>query len=457
MSRKKINIFWFRRDLRAEDNKGLYFSLSTGPCKALPLFIFDTEILYSLPDKKDKRIDFILQSLKSLENQTGGEILTALGKPGDVFERLSNIYDINAVYCNEDYEPYAIKRDREIDNLLQKKGIRFITFKDHVIFSKKEILKQDKTPYTVFTPYSRNWLSKFNQDPEFYSTSFASCSLLKDIVKQSEYPSFPESDTSVRFFTKVPSHKEIGFTDSGFSISPFVHINPDIIKNYSLTRDYPSIAGGTSRLGIYLRFGLVSIRTLIKIALEHSDAWMNELIWREFFQSVIYHFPESASNPFKLKYNSIPWRNDKSEIERWCAGQTGYPIVDAGMRELNETGYMHNRVRMITASFLTKHLLTDWRIGEAWFASKLLDYDLAANVGNWQWAAGCGCDAAPYFRIFNPTEQARKFDPSNKYIYRWVPELKPDNGGKDYPEQIVEHKYARERALNLFKKALNEQ
>lgn len=452
----KVNIFWFRRDLRTEDNKGLFFSLSTGACQALPLFIFDSDILEQLPSRTDKRVDFIIQSLKNIEQQLGGNLLCAYGKPENIFEHLCNTYNIGAVYCNEDYEPYAVNRDNTVRDLLSKKGIRFIDFKDQVIFSKKEILKSDKTPYTVFTPYSARWKSKFEEDPAFFTTNFTSCSLMKNVVNPTQYPVFPEPHPKVKFFSKVPSHEQIGFLSAGFSATPFPHINPESLINYSKTRDYPHVAGGTSRLGMYIRFGVVSIRRLVTIAHDSSPEWLNELIWREFFQSIIYHFPYSADNPFKQKYSAIRWRNNSEEIEKWCLGKTGYPIVDAGMRELNETGYMHNRVRMITASFFTKHLLADWRIGEAWFASKLLDYDLASNVGNWQWAAGCGCDAAPYFRIFNPAEQARKFDAANKYIHRWVPELKNGGDNISYPEPIVDHKFARERALQVYRDSLNE-
>lgn len=456
MAGRKVNIFWFRRDLRTEDNKGLFFSLSTGVSQALPLFIFDSNILEQLPSKTDKRVDFIIQSLKIIELQLGGNILCAYGKPEDVFVQLCKTYDIGAVYSNEDYEPYAVDRDSTIKELLRKKGIRFIDFKDHVIFSKKEILKADKSPYTVFTPYSVRWKSRLDEDPAFFTTTFASYSLMKNVVNPTHYPFFPKSLPGLKFFSQVPSHEDIGFKYAGFSATPFPHINPEVLINYGKTRNYPHIAGGTSQLGMYLRFGIVSIRRLVEIAHDNSPEWLNELIWREFFQSIIYHFPHSANNPFKLKYSAIRWRNNSEEIEKWCTGNTGYPIVDAGMRELSETGYMHNRVRMITASFLTKHLLADWRIGEAWFASKLLDYDLAANVGNWQWAAGCGCDAAPYFRIFNPTEQARKFDPANKYIHRWVPELKNESKINAYPEPVVDHKFARERALQVYRDSLNE-
>lgn len=455
MTGRKINIFWFRRDLRTEDNKGLFFSLSTGVCQALPLFIFDTEILSQLDSAGDKRVDFIIQSLKSVDLQLGGNLMCAAGKPVDVFEKLLTSFNIGAVYCNEDYEPYAVKRDIEIKELLLKRGVRLVEFKDHVIFSKKEILKPDSTPYTVYTPYSKRWRSKFEEDPKFFTASFSSSALIKNVVNPGQYPQFPESCSKVKFFKRVPSHEEIGFSPAGFSAPPFPSINTDAIKNYGSTRDYPHLAGGTSKLGMHIRFGNVSIRRLVSVAYEYSSEWLNELIWREFFQSIIFHFPYSANSPFKQKYSQIEWRNDKGDIERWCKGLTGYPIVDAGMRELNETGYMHNRVRMITASFLTKHLLVDWRVGEAWFASKLLDYDLASNVGNWQWAAGCGCDAAPYFRIFNPAEQARKFDPANKYIHRWVPELK-NSGNISYPEPIVDHRFARERALQVFRDSLNE-
>ncbi len=449
MVKERVNIFWFRRDLRINDNKGLYFALSTGVCKTVPLFIFDDNILDSLNSGADKRISFMLGALSRLETSLDHKMLYAKGKPCEIFELLTQKIDINAVYCNEDYEPYAVGRDNEVKELLAKRGIRLIEFKDSVIFSKKEILKPDGKPYSVFTPYASRWKKRVMEDLPFYTTNFASSPACINIIPP---PKLNTDSHRLTFYYTTPSHGQIGFTDAGCQISPHPHLNTQTIAGYGETRNYPHLANGTSRIGPYLRFGIVSIRELVLLAVMHSPEWLNELIWREFFHSVIYYFPHSANHPFKQKYSSIKWRNNQKEIDLWCSGNTGYPIVDAGMRELNETGYMHNRVRMITAGFFTKHLLADWRIGEAYFASKLIDYDLASNVGNWQWAAGCGCDAAPYFRIFNPYQQAKKFDPLNRYIHRWVPELK--NGTASYPSPVVDHNSARERAIKTFRESL---
>ncbi|HCA10049.1 deoxyribodipyrimidine photo-lyase [Chryseobacterium sp.] len=424
----KINIFWFRRDLRLEDNAGLHHALNSG-LKVIPVFIFDTDILNNLEDKADKRVDYIHQALdaisKELKNHNSG-LKTYQGKPLDIFKKLMNEFEIDTVFCNRDYEPQAIKRDDEVAGFLKKNGIRFSDFKDQVIFEKQDILKNDQSPYTVFTPYSKKWKENL-VDVEFYSTDFSQFSLLKE-------------------------HGEIlTLEDIGFKKTEIEFTKPTIEKktvaSYHQYRDFPAM-DHTTHLGIALRFGTVSVRKCVKFALENNETWLNELIWREFFMQILFHFPHVVNHCFKKKYENIPWRNNEEEFKAWCEGKTGYPIVDAGMRELNETGFMHNRVRMITASFLTKHLLIDWRWGEAYFATKLLDYDLSANNGNWQWAAGCGCDAAPYFRIFNPEEQTKKFDKDLKYIKKWLPQ--------SYVQKpMVEHKFARERALETYKKALN--
>src|SRR5690606_1162321 len=294
-----------------------------------------------------------------------------------------------------DYEPYAIERDTQIHDFLQQKNISFITFKDQVIFEKSEVMKPDGTPYTVFTPYSKKWKQKYlSNKPSF----LASENYLYNFLQNVTYP--------------FPSLSAIGFEDAGMNI-PELDIGVGTIKNYNETRNIPVL--GTSFVGIHLRFGTVSIRHMVELANKLNEQWLNELIWREFFMMILFHFPHVANQSFRKKYDHIQWRNNEAEFELWCKGETGYPIVDAGMRQLNETGWMHNRVRLVVASFLTKHLLIDWRWGEAYFAEKLLDYELASNNGNWQWAAGSGCDAAPYFRIFNPAEQTRKFDPELKY------------------------------------------
>ena len=351
--------------------------------------------------------------------------------PENAIRKIVSDFDVKAVYANHDYEPYAVKRDGLIAGILKESGIPFHTFKDQVIFEKDEVIKSDGTPYTVFTPYSRVWKKTLTED---HLRPFPSEKLAGEFLKTEPLP--------------LPSIDDIGFNRTEYVFTA-PEINKDIISNYHRTRDIPSLKG-TTRLGVHLRFGTVSIRELVRTALTLSDVWLNELIWREFFMSILWHFPHVTDNAFKKKYDNIIWRNNEDEFERWCTGRTGYPIVDAGMRELNETGFMHNRVRMITASFLTKHLLIDWRWGEAYFGEKLLDYELSSNNGNWQWAAGCGCDAAPYFRVFSPEAQTTKFDRDLLYIKKWVPE----SGSKEYPDAIVEHNFARERALATYRKAL---
>ncbi len=435
MSVKKnpIVIFWFRRDLRIEDNHGFYQALKSG-LQVLPLFIFDTNILNQLDNKVDKRVDLIWQMLEKLQLiflKYESTLKIEYGTPVEVFERLLTQFDVKAVYTNTDYEPYAIKRDKEVKELLATKNISFHTFKDQVIFEYDEVLKSDKTPYTVFTPYSRVWKAKINsQNIEAFPTE----KLLHNLLRTPPLP--------------LPDLNDIGFLTTGIIYSE-PEIDTDIIKNYAVTRDFPAL-NGTTGISLHLRFGTISIRKLVKIALELSEIWLNELIWREFFMSILAWFPQVEKSAFKSKYDEIKWRNNEAEFEKWCNGKTGYPLVDAGMREMNETGLMHNRVRMVVASFLTKHLLIDWRWGEAYFAAKLLDYDLSANNGNWQWAAGCGCDAAPYFRVFNPTEQAKRYDHEMKYIRKWIPEI----DSFEYPQPIVEHSFARLRALETYKNAL---
>lgn len=425
----KVNVFWFRRDLRLEDNTGLHHALNSG-LKVIPVFIFDTEILNQLQNKNDKRVDYIHQALqqvhKELKKHNSG-LYVYYGNPKEVFEKIIQDFNIDTVFSNRDYEPQAIQRDRKIADLLLKHHIQFKNFKDQVIFEKNNILKNDLSPYTVFTPYSKKWKEN-----------------LKKIEKvTTDWAHFENYNGP----SEILSLKEIGFkkTDLEF-IKP--ELDSSIIDSYDKYRDFPAM-DRTSHLGTALRFGTISIRKCVQYAVKHNEVWLNELIWREFFMQILYHFPSVVHQCFKKKYENIVWRNNEKEFKAWCEGKTGYPIVDAGMRQLNETGLMHNRVRMITASFLTKHLLIDWRWGEAYFAEKLLDYDLAANNGNWQWAAGCGCDAAPYFRIFNPYEQTKKFDKDIQYIRKWLPE--------DYKEEpIVEHTKARERALKVYKEALAE-
>ena len=429
-----VNIFWFRRDLRLEDNTGLFHALQSG-IPVLPLFIYDTDILQQLEDKYDRRLDFIQQTLSGLQKQlenVGRSLCVEVGKPIDVFNKLTSEVQLKSVFCNRDYEPYALQRDNSIKLLLKQKNIEFLTFKDQVIFEGDEIMKGNGEPYTVFTPYSNQW--KLKLSAECYSSNLSE-NLLDRFLK---------IETN-----NLPELEEIGFHKTGFVLSPPV-VDERVISTYNETRNYPAIKGSTE-LSAHLRFGTISIRKLVSLAVKLNDTWLNELIWREFFMSILLHFPHVEKGPFKKKYEGIAWRNNEKEFERWCEGKTGYPIVDAGMRQLNETGWMHNRVRMIVASFLTKHLLIDWRWGEAYFAIKLLDYDLSANNGNWQWVAGCGCDAAPYFRIFNPSEQTKRYDSDLKYIRCWVKEL----DSEEYPQPIVEHSFARERALEAYKKGIN--
>ena len=429
----KISIFWFRRDLRLKDNHGLYQALESGK-KVLPIFIFDEDILDLLENKYDKRVDFIVQTLQTLNSFLKSKnkgIKIFKGKPLEIYKKLTENYEVEAVYCNEDYEPYAIKRDQEIADFLASKNINFHQFKDQVIFHKDEIVKADKKPYTVYTPYSKLWLNEFQK------------------VDLQGFPSEKKLDNLLDIPFEELKIEDIGFqkTDLAFEV-PEADLH--IIKTYEETRNFPAVKG-TTQLGVHLRFGTISVRKLAKIAKENNLTFLKELIWREFFMQILYHFPKVVNHSFKSKYDAIPWENNPEFLEKWKAGKTGFPIVDAGMRELNATGFMHNRVRMITASFLIKHLLTDWRIGEAYFAEKLMDYDLSANNGNWQWCASSGCDAAPYFRIFNPDEQQKKFDPDFKYIKKWIPEF----GTKYYPKPIVEHKKAREKVLKVYKEALD--
>ena len=430
----KLNLFWFRRDLRLIDNHGLYEALQS-ELPVLPIFIFDTEILNQLENKEDKRVDFIFQALEKLNEyleKQGKSIQIFYGKPLEIYENLSQQYEIGNVFCNEDYEPYAIKRDQEIKDFLASKNINFYQFKDQVIFQKDEIVKADGKPYTVYTPYSKQWLLKFNdQNLEFFASEKKLDNLL-NIEKQNI------------------TLELIGFKKTNYLFEP-PKINLEILEKYHETRNLPTKE--TSQMSVHLRFGTISARKLVKLASELNDnTYLKELIWREFFMQILWHFPKVIHHSFKEKYDNIAWENNEELFQKWCEGKTGYPIVDAGMRELNETGLMHNRVRMVCASFLTKHLLTDWRIGEAYFAEKLMDYDLSANNGNWQWSAGSGCDAAPYFRVFNPEEQQKKFDPKFIYIKKWVKEF----GTSTYPKPIIEHKFARERALKRYKEGLGD-
>jgi deoxyribodipyrimidine photo-lyase len=421
-----MNVFWFRRDLRLEDNVALY-NATIQKEAVIPLFIFDSEIISSL-QKDDPRISFIYKTLFEIDaelKKQNSSLLIKFGKPIKVWKELIEEYAIEKVFFNKDYEPYAIKRDKEIKELLCSNNIASYSFKDQVIFEESEIVKDNGLPYTVFTPFKNKWLLTFNETLLSQSTPLSNFYKLK---------------------SSFPTIESIGFVKSAIEVKP---CNLNHLEEYDLIRDFPFI-DQTSYVSPYLRFGLISVRKMVKLALKTNATYLSELIWREFFMQILFHFPKVITENFKSRYNQIEWRNNENEFNKWCKGETGYPIVDAGMRQLNETGYMHNRVRMITAGFLCKHLLIDWRWGEAYFAEKLLDYDLSANNGNWQWASGTGCDSAPYFRIFNPSEQVKKFDKEFKYINKWV----VDYNELAYPQPIVEHKFARERALSTYKKGL---
>lgn len=429
-----VNIFWFRRDLRLADNAGLYHALRSGK-PVLPIFIFDRNILDKLEDKTDRRVQFIHAALEAMQSELtrmGSTLEVFYATPDEAFRRLTEKYQIENVFTNHDYEPYAKERDAAIEKLLKENGAGFHTYKDQVIFEKEEVLKDDGKPYTVFTPYSRKW--KAGLTALYY----------KPYPTEKYFNNFYQQEPLA-----IPELSEMGFlaTEPAF---PPNELDDLLVSKYKEQRDYPAI-GGTSKLSVHLRFGTVSIRSLVQRSLPLSETFLNELIWRDFYHMVLWHFPKvGKGKAFKPEYDAIEWRRDAGEFEAWCKGQTGYPIVDAGMRELNATGFMHNRVRMIVASFLTKHLLLDWRLGEAYFAEKLLDFDLAANNGGWQWAAGSGCDAAPYFRIFNPYLQTQKFDPQLAYIKKWVPELNEFS----YPKPIVDHEFARKRCLEVYGRAL---
>lgn len=432
--KNQVSIFWYRRDLRLNDNAALYHALKSEH-SVICIFIFDKNILNKLSDKTDKRLKFIHSNLEQINNQLqklGSTLKTFYGTPLEIWTELINQYEIVEAFANHDYEPYARKRDREIFDFLASNNIKFNTYKDQCIFEFKEILKDDGKPYTVFTPYSKKWKSKLN---DFYLKSYPSEKYLNNVFKCEHQD--------------IITLKSMGFEDidCGF---PNNTTSDELIKNYGKNRDIPSIQG-TSRLSVHLRFGTISIRQLATKASKLSENYLNELIWRDFYMMILWHFPHAVEKAFKPAYDQIKWRNNEDEFEKWCNGLTGYPIVDAGMRELNQTGFMHNRVRMIVASFLTKHLLIDWRWGEAYFAKKLLDFDLSANNGGWQWAASSGCDAAPYFRVFNPYLQSEKFDPENIYIKKWVPEF---NDPFKYPKPIVTHEFARKRVLEVYKTAL---
>ncbi|QLE02321.1 deoxyribodipyrimidine photo-lyase [Galbibacter sp. BG1] len=431
----KISIFWFRRDLRLDDNVGFLEALK-GDFPVLPIFIFDKEILDKLPED-DARVTFIHKKLQEMREELQEEHSSSIalyhGKPLDVYKYLVKNYEVQTVYTNRDYEPYAKERDGEISDFLASEDVEFKTFKDQVFFEKDEVVKDDGDPYVVYTPYMKKWKENFSKnDLTVHYTS----QYLDNLVENTRLPQLSLAD--------------MGFKKSKIEVKDY-DVTPSMLDNYKDTRNFPA-AHGTSNISVHLRFGTVGYRKILKKAVEaKEETFWNELIWREFFMQILWHFPETVDNAFREKYDRIEWRNNEKEFDKWCKGETGYPLVDAGMRQLNKSGYMHNRVRMVVASFLCKHLLIDWRWGEAYFAEKLLDYEMSSNVGNWQWAAGSGVDAAPYFRIFNPTTQIKKFDKDLEYINNWV----EDYNELSYPDKMVDHKEARERCLKTYKSALN--
>lgn len=431
MPKPPITLFWFRRDLRLTDNTALHQAQQSG-LPVLPLFIFDKNILDPLPDRRDGRVDFIRRTLAALQRSLqkyGGGLLVRIGDPMQVWKSLIREYRIHSVYVNRDYEPYAVKRDEQVAALLQASGIAWHSYKDQVIFEKGEVCKENGEPYTVFTPYMKKWRS---------------------LLRPESLKSWPLKNRAAwyRIEPNLPELKQLGFQPSNLPF-PTADLPEEIVLHYDKTRNFPALAG-TTRLGLHLRFGTVSIRELVRRGMLLNETWVNELIWREFFMQILHHFPHVVDGPFKPAYAGIRWQNNEALFAKWCEGRTGYPLVDAGMRELNATGFQHNRVRMLCASFLAKHLLINWQWGEKYFADKLLDFELSSNNGNWQWAAGCGCDAAPYFRIFSPELQQKRFDPKRAYITRWVAEVDTP----EYPEPIVEHKQARLRALLAYQKSL---
>jgi deoxyribodipyrimidine photo-lyase len=428
-----VNIFWMRRDLRLEDNTALFHILKTRE-NVLPLFIFNPELLVRLPEKSDYRINFVYETLQQLKKELekiGSTILVAHGRPQEVFKSLIEKYHLCSVYCNREYEPYANYRDLEIERFLKVNRTEFHTYKDHLIFEKDEVVKDDRKPYTVFTPYKNKFLERLNlESVKAHKTN----TYFHNFIRIKPLP--------------MPTLESLGFArvENAF---PAKSLSQKLLENYEINRDFPA-RNGTSRLGLHLRYGTVSIRKITALAMLHSPTFLSELIWRNFYSQILWFFPHVTTRAFKPAYDHIIWENNLAHFQAWCDGMTGYPLVDAGMRELNQTGFMHNRVRMVTASFLCKHLLIDWKWGETYFASKLNDYDLASNNGSWQWASSSGCDAVPYFRIFNPELQTKRFDPDLEYIKKWVPEF----GSDKYPEKIIDHVFARDRAIARYREGL---
>ena len=428
-----VNIFWMRRDLRLDDNTALYHVLKTRE-NVLPVYIYNPDILERLEVRPDFRVNFIYKTLAGIKEsleKLGSSLYIAHGRPQDVFKRMAEEYHICSVYANRDYEPYSVYRDIQVERFLKINKIEYHSYKDHVLFEKDELVKEDGKPYTVFTPYKNKFLEKFN----------------KEMVRSLNTAQYFHNFIRIKPFPMM-SIEMLGFEPLNI-VFPSKALPQTLLEEYAANRDFPA-RNGTSKLSVHLRFGTISIRKVTALAVLYSDTFLSELIWRNFYSQILWYFPHVVTRAFKPIYDNIRWENNLDHFNAWCQGKTGYPMVDAGMRELNQTGFMHNRLRMVTASFLCKHLLIDWRWGETYFASKLDDYDLASNNGGWQWAAGSGCDAAPYFRIFNPELQAKKFDPENEYIRKWVPEFDTP----EYFKPIIDHRFARERALKRYSEGM---
>ena len=464
-------IIWFRRDLRLYDNAALFYALKDSN-QVFPVFIFDTKILSKLKNKKDRRIEFILRSLTEIKktlNENGSDLIVEMGDPEFLIPKLIKEYKCNSLYINRDYEKFAQDRDQTISKFLLNQKVTTFTFKDQVLFESDEILTQSNNPYTVFTPYKNNHLRRLNeQGIELYDCE-------------------NHKDNFAKFTSKaLPALKELGFektnledldlptgTSGGKNLLEKFYKN---IKSYSTNRNFPSIRG-VSYLSVHNRFGTLSIRHLAKLAIEADNdgalTWLSELIWRDFYFQIIANFPQvSEKKSFKSQFENLKFENDEKKFEAWKNGLTGFPIIDAAMKQINQTGYMHNRLRMIVSSFLVKDLLIDWRWGEKYFEDNLIDFDFSANNGGWQWAASTGCDSQPYFRIFNPVLQSEKFDKDGSFIKKYIPQLTPLSVkeihqpwvyfeknrdafpiklGIDYPFPIVDHKEQRDMALSMYK------
>jgi deoxyribodipyrimidine photo-lyase len=474
MNRYDRALVWFRRDLRAEDNVALSRALDEAGA-VYCVFVFDTEILEALPDRNDRRVEFIWHSLvelKSALRALGGDLHVLHGRAREEIPAFALKHQIEAVYANHDYEPAALNRDRDVADHLGAQPCAWHTFKDQVIFEKAEILNAEQRPYVVFTPYKRAWLAKLggrNTDPYPVAEHAAA-------LASADAGPIPEFESIGFARTNLPQLDiAVGSAGANSQFQDFL----GRIGDYARARDYPAMAG-PSRLSVHLRFGTISIRQLVRAAFEldadsenrdGASTWLSELIWREFYFSILHHFPHVVGSAFRPEYDNLEWENNESHFRRWCNAETGYPLVDAAMRQINSTGYMHNRLRMVSASFLVKDLHIDWRWGERYFARHLNDFDLSANNGGWQWCASTGCDAQPYFRIFNPVTQSKKFDPQGTFIRSQIPELSdvPDKYvhepwkmppevqrasgcliGQTYPGPIVDHAAARKKALALY-------